>query len=52
MLIRAIRDGIEQVVAQLQMKLRLIKEGQLEQPMGIQCALQEAHHPLNLLRQL
>lgn len=52
MLIRAIRVGIEQVVAQMQTLLRLVKESQLEQPVGIQCALQEAHHPVNLLRLL
>jgi len=52
MLIRAIRVGIEPVVAQMQTLLRLVKESHLEQPVGIQCALQEARHPLNLLKEL
>lgn len=52
MLIRAIRVGIEQVVAQMQTLLRLVKESHLQRLVGIQCALQEAHHPVNLLRQL
>lgn len=48
MLIRAIRVGIQQVVAQLQIRRRLVKHFNVD----LRVEIQEARRPLNLLREL